>query len=195
MEDYRLLRRLCVSLLHSWLLRHLQDIEDLTTKLQQGGMIKAMKSNKSKRTSDCIVLNVPPCSQLSGLPDYLHIHPEQDLYWAATITITNIWRKGCLTWCSRWGSASPAAPSRLGCEPCALDLRTTPGNIASYCSSMWVLCEMLVVQVETFISAGVRPLAGNLESPVVWKIINISFFRFFFVKDTYSKHASLCHMF
>ena len=32
LEDYRLLRRLCVSLLHSWLLRHLQDIEDVTAK-------------------------------------------------------------------------------------------------------------------------------------------------------------------
>ena len=84
--------------------------------------------NNEKRKSDCITLKVSPCSQLSGLPDHLHIHPEQGLYWISTITITKIYKSNCLTWCSRWGSASPAAPSRLGCEPCALDLRTTPGH-------------------------------------------------------------------
>ena len=85
------------------------------------------RSNE-KRKSDCITLKVSPCSQLSGLSDHLHIHPEQDFHWTATITITKIYKSNCLTWCSRWGSASLAAPSRLGCEPCALDLRTTPGH-------------------------------------------------------------------
>ena len=50
------------------------------------------KSNE-KRKSDCIALNVSPCSQLSGLSDHFHIHPEQDLHWISTITISNICKK------------------------------------------------------------------------------------------------------
>ena len=89
--------------------------------------------SNEKMKSDCIAMNVSPCSQLSGLPDHLHVHPEQGLYWISTITITKIYKSNRLTWCSKWGSAFPAAPSRLGCEPCALDLRTTPGHGHTKC--------------------------------------------------------------
>ena len=35
---------------------------------------------KDSSASDCIALNVSPCSQLSGLSDHFHIHPEQDFH-------------------------------------------------------------------------------------------------------------------